>query len=110
MKDENILLQEGEVLLKKRLNRRIRKCGGCSNPISDDPLEPPLDVCLMTKELRPKRGKSWTSIMPDDFVMANVHYHADSKCLNIESKIIIVSKMVNLNEYKTFLNKKGFKF
>lgn len=93
MKDEAILLQEGQVLLKKRMNRRNRKCGGCSNPISDDPLVPPLDVCLMTKELRPKKGKLWKFIMPDDFVMANVHYHADSNCFDIKSKTIIVSKI-----------------
>jgi len=102
-------LKEDEIFVRKRVNKRIKKCGGCKVPISDDPLEPPFDVCFLRKEKRPKRGKTWSSNNEEDFVLTNTHYHIKSKCIGkINPNKVIISKDVILtSNYFDFLKKMG---
>lgn len=110
--DELSTLTEGQVLLRKRKNKRIKKCGGCSVPLNKELLIPPHDVCLARKERRPKQGRSWGSKREDDFVLTNVHYHVKRKCIGqIDASKIIVSRSLSsegeLEKYEEEFRKSG---
>lgn len=101
-------LKIGEVLLRERWDRRIRKCNGCKRSIADIELEPPTDICLVKKEKIPKMGKSYSSQNPDDFVLAKVHYHPSSSCLKFDFKKLKISADIKtLEPYIGFLKING---
>ncbi|XP_066914425.1 uncharacterized protein [Clytia hemisphaerica] len=105
-------LKEGQLLLKRRTNKRIKVCGkrrnGCTKgDISKLPLESPKDLIFMKKERRPKRDKHWSSVDENDYVMAYVHYHIE--CAVQSSNNIVLAEDVNITEEeRVFLNGKGF--
>lgn len=79
-------LKEDKLMLRKRHDRRVRKCNGCKGSIEDMPLVPPTDICLLRKEKFPKLGKKRSSKNPDNFVLTKVHYHPSRKCLKFDRK------------------------
>lgn len=89
-------LKEGEIMVRKRLNRRIKKCGGCSNSIAEDPLTPPHDLIFCKKEKRPKKNCRWSSTKEEDFVITNVHYHIDIKCIKKIHENILLEDGVSI--------------
>ena len=80
VRDKAIDLKPGQLLLKRRLNFRVRKCGGCSIPINAFPLVSPHDLIFMKKERRPKRTKKWSSTNENDFALVNIHFHPNTSC------------------------------
>ncbi|XP_066922014.1 uncharacterized protein [Clytia hemisphaerica] len=97
VKDEKLSLAMDETLIRKRANKQIRKCGGCSVPISEASLDPPHDMVLLKKMLRPKRNCSWQSKKEDDFVVASVHYHVQPGCIkDIDLGKVILSRDMHL--------------
>lgn len=91
-------LKEGDAIIRKRTNRQIRSCGGCKSPISVDPITCPYDAVICKKEIRPKRGCSWSSLKKKDFALSNVHYHIKRSCLaSVRFNHLIVSQDVELN-------------
>jgi len=91
--------------MKKRINKRIRSCNGCSININVDPLIPPHDLVFAKKEWRTKRGRRRDSTNTDDKVLTIVHYHVKKACVEMH-----ISKDIVLNNiHRQYLKKQGFK-
>ena len=84
--------------MRRRINKRIRTCGGCRTPNNKNPLSPPYDMVLLTKEKRTKRGTTWKD---NDMVEVNVHYHVNKRCLkktNFDTNTVVISPSLDLKE------------
>lgn len=100
-------LKLGEAMVRKRRNRRIRKCGGCVNFIRDDPLFPPLDIVVAKKWVCPKAG---TKLVDNDLVETKTHFHMNQKCLtagNITMDSITVPCFLKDSIYANYCKEQG---
>ncbi|XP_066936110.1 uncharacterized protein [Clytia hemisphaerica] len=99
-------LKEGEVLLRKRIDLKVKVCHGCNGSIASGPLRPPHDICIARKEKRKKSGASLTN--SNSFVLTNVHYHPRRSCINVNPSFLKISKAIKLDQtYTTFLKENG---
>uniref|UniRef100_A0A7M5TR22 Ubiquitin-like protease family profile domain-containing protein n=3 Tax=Clytia hemisphaerica TaxID=252671 RepID=A0A7M5TR22_9CNID len=99
IQDEIVSLQIGETLIRQRKNRRIKRCYGCSDEISESPLDPPHDMVLLQLMRRPKQKCTWDSVKEKDFAIFRLHYHAKKYCIrNLSLDKVKLSRDFQLTE------------
>jgi len=100
-------LKVGESMVRKRRDRRIRKCGGCIKLIREDPLFPPLNIVVAKKCVCPKAG---TKREDNDSVETKKPFHMNQKCLtagDISMESITVPCFLKENIYATYCKELG---
>ena len=103
-------LTVGQFVVRRRWDKRIRKCGGCNVPLNTSVPEAPQDIVLLQKAERPNRDTSWRD---NDLMKMNVHCHVSKKCLKTTGFVavtVIKPKLLILtNEHKKYFNTTGVK-
>ncbi|XP_066916295.1 uncharacterized protein [Clytia hemisphaerica] len=108
---KSLVLESGDLVLKRRKNKQIKKCGAkdCKNkPINTLPLASPHNLIFMKKEKRLKRDERKATAKEDSYVLSNVHYHVDRSCTGDSTSIFVSDDVdVTLSE-KKHLEDNGF--